>query len=194
MNPAIFIKIFGKVDISKLFLSIDQNEDELGSVLRVHLLCERLLDAWIAAHLDREDLFENSAGEKIKFNPSYGMKLGLAKKLGMNAGLCSCLQTINKIRNSFAHRYDCEPLLDKDMQAMASILKEIPLPGKVKRVDDVDFKIIDSCGKEIKSYGFNDEKTPNRIRLSIIFSNILARVVTAVEEDFNKINTLGFKY
>ncbi|CZW22192.1 hypothetical protein L8P35_10805 [Enterobacter cloacae] len=194
MNPAIFIKIFGKVDISKLFLSIDQNEDELGSVLRVHLLCERLLDAWIAAHLDREDLFENSAGEKIKFNPSYGMKLGLAKKLGMNAGLCSCLQTINKIRNSFAHRYDCEPLLDKDMQAMASILKEIPLPGKVKRVDDVDFKIIDSCGKEIKSYGFNDEKTPNRIRLSIIFSNILARVVTAVEEDFNKINPLGFKY
>ncbi|HHA1471900.1 TPA: hypothetical protein ACOEAJ_003070 [Enterobacter kobei] len=194
MNPAIFIKIFGEVDISKLFLSIDQNEDELGSVLRVHLLCERLLDAWIAAHLDRENLFENSAGEKIKFNPSYGMKLGLAKKLGMNAGLCSCLQTINKIRNSFAHRYDCAPLLDKDMHTMASILKEIPLPGKVKCVDDVDFKIIDSCGQEIKSYGFNDEKTPNRIRLTIIFSNILARVVTVVAEDFNKINPLGFKF
>lgn len=194
MNPLIFIRIFGEVDISKLILSIDQNDDELGSVLRVHLLCERLLDAWIAAQLEREDLFENSAGEKIKFNPSYGMKLGLAKKLGMNAGLCSCLQTINKIRNSFAHRYDCEPLLDKDMQTMASVLKGIPLPGKVKSVDDVDFKILDNSGNQIKSYYFNDEKTPNRIRLIIIFSNILARVVTTVGEELDKTNPLGFKY
>ncbi|EOL8949898.1 hypothetical protein ACM92B_002458 [Cronobacter dublinensis] len=194
MNPLIFIRIFGEVDISKLIFSIDQNGDELGSVLRVHLLCERLLDAWIAAQLDREDLFENSAGEKIKFNPGFGMKLGLAKKLGMNAGLCSCLHTINKIRNSFAHRYDCEPLLDKDMQKMASILKGIPLPGKVKTLDDVDFKIFDNSGKEITSYYFNDKSTPNRIRLIIIFSNILARVVTSVGEELNKVNPLRFKY
>jgi len=194
MNPVIFIKIFGEVDISKLFLSIDQNEDELGSVLRVHLLSERLLDAWIAAHLDKEDLFQSSPGEKIKFNPSYGVKLGFAKKLGMHAGLCTCLQTINKIRNSFAHRYDCEPLSDKDMQAMVSILKGIPLPGNVRRVDDVDFTIIDINGKEKKRYLFNDEKTPNRIRLTIIFSNIMARIITVVGDSLNRINPLDFKH
>ncbi len=194
MNPAIFMKIFGEVDISKLFLNIDQNDDELGSVLRIHLLCERLLDAWIAAHLDKEDLFQNSAGEKIKFNPSYGLKLGLAKKLGMHPGLCTCLQTINKIRNSFAHRYDCEPLLAKDMQAMANILISIPLPGNVKSVDDFEFKIIDINDNEIKSYYFNDEKTPNRIRLTIVFSNILARIISVVGDNFNKISPLGFKY
>lgn len=194
MNPVIFMKIFGEIDISKLFLNIDQNDDELGSVLRIHLLCERLLDAWIAAHLDKEDLFQNSASEKIKFNPSYGIKLGLAKKLGLHTGLCSCLQTINKIRNSFAHRYDCEPLTEKDMQAMATILKGVPLPGKVKSVGDVDFKIIDINGKVTKSYYFNDEKTPNRFRLTIIFSNILARIMTVVDDSLNKTHPLGFKY
>ncbi|HEM6735048.1 TPA: hypothetical protein U2L42_001908 [Citrobacter amalonaticus] len=193
MNPAIFVKIFGKVDISKLFLAIDQNEDELGSVLRIHLMCERLLDAWIAAHLDNDNLFQNSASEKIKFNPSYAMKLGLAKKLGLHEGLCSCLQTINKIRNSFAHRYDCDPLSERDMHSMAGILKDISLPEKVKSVDDVDFTIIDNDGQETKRYSFNDEKTPNRIRLTIIFANILARILSIVGENLKK-NPLGFKY
>lgn len=193
MNPVIFMKIFGEVDISKFFISIDQNEDELGSVLRVHLLSERLLDAWIAAHINKEDLFQNSPGEKIKFNPSYGMKLGLAKKLGMHAELCSCLQTINKIRNNFAHRYDCEPLTDKDMQAMENALKGAPLPAKVRAVSDIDFKIIDITGKEIKSYHFNNEETPNRIRLLIIFASIMARIITVVVDKLKTIDPLVFK-
>ena len=36
MNPAIFMKIFGEVDISKLFLNIDQNGDEL-EIGRAHV-------------------------------------------------------------------------------------------------------------------------------------------------------------
>jgi len=194
MNPVIFIKIFGQVDISKLILSTNRNEDELGSVLRIHLLCERLLDAWIAAQLDKENLFENSAGEKIKFNPSYAMKLGLAKKLGLHEGLCTCLQKINKIRNSFAHRYDCNPLSETDMKSMASILKTIPLPGKVKKIDDVEFIILDEGGQQIAKYLFDDDKTPNRIRLTIIFANILARIVVVAGEELKNISPLGFKY
>ena len=77
---------------------------------------------------------------------------------------------------------------------MANILISIPLPGNVKSVDDVEFKIIDINDNEIKNYYFNDEKTPNRIRLTIVFSNILARIISVVGDNFNKISPLGFKY
>ena len=194
MNGRIFISIYGDIDIAKAFTSISDNEDELGCILRVHLLSERLLDAWISAKINIEDLFENSANEKFKFRPSFSLKLALAKKLDFPVELIQCLQALNSKRNDFAHRYDCDPISDIDIEKMASSIRRCQAPENVIPIDEIQFQVFDKYGNPLQPYPFSSPQTPKRIKLAIIYSCVLIRVMAIVtRETFGK-NTLGFKY
>lgn len=194
MNPQIFMKIIGDTDITKAFLNMSENEDELGTVLRVHLLSERLLDAWVASTIGNEELFLNAPGDRLKFNPTFSLKLALAKKLGLHDGACTFLSRINKLRNNFAHQYDCGPLSESEVTIMTEAITSMPKNEKLINLNDVNFAIFDDEGVEKAVYAFSSQSTPNRIKLICMFANLFARLTHEASIAIEKINPLGFRF
>lgn len=181
MDPIIFVKIVGETDITKAFLNMSENEDELCTVLRVHLLSERLLDAWVAAKIGVADLFINTQGENLRFNPSFAMKLALAKKLGLHAGACTFLSRINKLRNGFAHQYECSPLKNNDINAMAEAISLIPKEKDIIEIWDINLSIQHAPGIPTL-YPFSSELTPNRIKLISLYAGLFARLTLGMRQ------------
>ncbi|MGP2965964.1 hypothetical protein [Serratia ureilytica] len=194
MDASIFLNIYGNVDVTKAFTSISDNEDELSCVLRIHLLSERLLDAWISSSIGVEDLFENAKDERLKFRLTFALKLALAKKLGFPNEFVKCLQILNTRRNDFAHRYDCEPLSDSDIEKMATAIRSYPAPEKAISIDEVNFQVFTQDGKPLTPFLFKSATTPKRIKLLIIYAAILARIMAIVSKKGFAGDPLGFKY
>ena len=81
----------------KMFIDAAETEDEIGCLLRVHLMTEQLLDFYIA---------EKSRGETRTYTTAstFGPKLGLAVAFGFPLPLAASSYQLNKIRNDVAHR------------------------------------------------------------------------------------------
>lgn len=86
-----------KLENSAALIAAAETEDELGSVLRFHLVTESLLSFYIN---------ERNKGELSKYAKepnNFGGKLGLAAALGFPIPLARIAHQINKIRNKLAH-------------------------------------------------------------------------------------------
>ncbi|WP_269934841.1 hypothetical protein [Serratia liquefaciens] len=194
MDANIFLNIYGNVDVTKAFTTISDNEDELSCVLKIHLLSERLLDAWISSTVGVEDLFENAKDERLKFRLTFALKLALAKKLDLPNEFVKCLQILNTRRNDFAHRYDCDPLSDADIEKMAAAIRSYPAPEKAIPIDEVKFQVFTKDGEPLAPFSFKSETTPRRIKLLIIYAAILVRIMAIVSRKAFPGDPLGFKY
>ncbi|QFT23551.1 hypothetical protein FIV02_18415 [Pseudomonas sp. THAF187a] len=91
------------VDLGKIFdlsMMIDaiETEDEVGCVLRVHLMAEQILINFI--ELKKSSETEKYLGQMRDF----GVKMAVATAMGMPACILQVLHHINRIRNDFAHR------------------------------------------------------------------------------------------
>ncbi len=91
-------------------------EDDLGKVLRVHLLIERALDITIKQSVPNP-----------KFLPrlrSFSDRVKLALALGLDPQMQGALTSINSLRNDFAHEGVKEEVTEQDF---AHLLSTIPL-------------------------------------------------------------------
>ena len=81
----------------KMFIDAAETEDDIGCLLRVHLVTEQLLDFYIA---------KKSQGELGTYTTAhtFGPKLGLAVAFGFPLPLAASSHQLNKIRNDVAHR------------------------------------------------------------------------------------------
>lgn len=75
-------------------------EDDLGTVLRVHLRIENVLDQVIQALLPSPDHLQLSGGRAIR----YELKVSLASALGVLVDLAPSLRAFGALRNDFAHQ------------------------------------------------------------------------------------------
>ena len=57
MNARIFMDYYHEIDFPSLFARAVESDDDVGTTLRIHLLCERMVEAWICACCDCQDLF-----------------------------------------------------------------------------------------------------------------------------------------
>ena len=91
------------MNIDKLFdietmMAAMETEDEVGCVLRIHLMAENVLVNYI-------DAVKNPETEKyLGKMRDYGVKMAVAAALGMPKSILQVLFHVNRIRNDFAHR------------------------------------------------------------------------------------------
>lgn len=88
-----------EVDVDVLVKAFE-SEDDVGTVLRTHLVFEAFLD-WTFKHFVRGDL-------KTCVQParSFEGKLSLAAALGLPVELAKAIFQLNKIRNKLAHQME----------------------------------------------------------------------------------------
>ncbi|HCN5210835.1 hypothetical protein [Leclercia adecarboxylata] len=189
MDPNIYIRIYGDHDISGALFTMAENEDELGSVLRIHLLSERMLEAWIAARIEVEDLFTSISSEKLNFKINYVNKLALAKKLGFNTAACTMLAKINSLRNKFAHSHDCAPIDDSVIATMKQALDSIPKHEKIFEIEDQKFTFKPQDSNPI-IYEFNSKQTSNRVKLIMLYFSLFTCItidVIQLSDEYKKL-------
>lgn len=84
-------------DNSQLVISAAETEDEIGTVLRMHLVVEQFL-AWFIRHRISAEL-----APYVKEPREFGSKLSLSVAFGLPLALARVIHQINAIRNKLAH-------------------------------------------------------------------------------------------
>lgn len=87
------------VDMNVLMASLE-TEDDVGAVLRMHLVFEKFLD-WTFDHYVTE---EKKAC--IQRPTNYRGKISMAAALGLPVALATAINQLNNVRNSLAHRME----------------------------------------------------------------------------------------
>lgn len=80
-----------------VFIAAAETEDEIGCVLRLHLLIERLLTFYVEAKR------KGPIADYVPSPRNYAAKLSLSVLLGCPIPLAAVMKQINKMRNELAH-------------------------------------------------------------------------------------------
>lgn len=87
------------------FSQIFQIQDDIGVVLRLHLLTEQVVENFICAVCNQPNMFWFIEGKnESKITVSYDHKLKIAKTLGLPDAVYKVFQRLNTMRNKLAHR------------------------------------------------------------------------------------------
>jgi hypothetical protein len=82
--------------IDKMF-NILLNEDELGAVVRAHILIEQYVDHFLSLVVSNHDYLD-------KMSIDFSNKVKLAVAMGLDEEIYKPINSITSIRNKFAHR------------------------------------------------------------------------------------------
>ncbi len=110
----------------KTLVEAAETDDEIGTVLRLHLVIEKLL----AFYLDRKRV-----GDLAKYTQqprSFAGKLSLSAAFGLPIPLVGAAYQINKIRNKLAHK-DQNSINPGDIKELAR---------RVERISELGIKIV----------------------------------------------------
>lgn len=95
------------------------SEDDIGVVLRAHLITEAMIEAYCCAMTSNERLFEGF-GEGVTL--TYAAKLQLAANLGLNEHSIAELKRLNKVRNVRSHQIDNTAITDAEIESLRSFI------------------------------------------------------------------------
>jgi len=123
MNANIFMNRVNESDIINSIIKVIDTEDLVGAVLRVHLISELLIDSWICARTDCNELFGTREDDRLQIECSK--KISLARNLGLPKEICTLLKKLNKVRNDFAHKIESSDIDDKDMLSLIDLTKNL---------------------------------------------------------------------
>lgn len=167
MNVNLFTSMFiGNEQTWSRMNSTLASEDDIGVVLRVHLLTEKMLEAWCCAASDNP-LFFDGFGEYLSM--SYMAKLKLATNFGLNQFTYNELKFINKIRNARSHQIDNAAITDAEINSLMNLIRD---GGQSELVSSGDFGIwVDGRGLSV-----NDSSLTNREKFIAIFGAICFRI------------------
>ncbi|ATG17188.1 hypothetical protein CO695_13110 [Providencia alcalifaciens] len=175
MNKQMFEDKIAKIGAAKLMIQAIRTEDDIGAVLRIHLLCEQLSEAWICAACNADNFF-GEGNYSVKINCSDKFKL--ARNLGIPDTLCSGLKMINAIRNNLAHGSGHNLISDESIDKLVNLLKGFQLENQSNKWGiDVPILVNSQDGLTSYEYSIYDKNTPNRIKLYICFSFLMSRVL-----------------
>ncbi|BEN77780.1 hypothetical protein SMKC082_11900 [Serratia marcescens] len=100
MNIKLFQEAFRDKATNLQMLEALRSPDEVGSVLRMHLYLERVIEAWVAAVTDNPKVFSSQSNSFFTFS----VKLEIAKNFDLPSDLYAATKMINKLRNDFSHK------------------------------------------------------------------------------------------
>lgn len=160
------------IDFESLFdmetiLAAVETEDEIGCVLRLHLLIEQLLSFYLS---------EKRQGEiktYVKEPREFSQKLALATAFGLPLPISAVAYHINGIRNKLAHRLH-EPLGKGDVEQLTRL---------VNRMSEIepDFKPVESRYLTVHSKNSGNPMTygAHGLRNDFLISSLVFWVATA---------------
>lgn len=157
--------IMNEITWSRL-LGLLRTEDDIGLVLRGHLITEAMLEAYCCAAVDNENLFE---GFGANLTMPYAVKIQLASNLGLNEHSVAELKRINKIRNARSHQIDNAEITDAEIDSLRA---HISRGGQEDLVNDIRFgmKVDDA-----EAY-LNRPGASNREKFIAILAAIIHRI------------------
>jgi hypothetical protein len=159
MNEAIFEQISKEQKAADEFLPLLFSEkDDVLIVLKIHLLAENLVDAWVCSFAGKVD-FLNAP---VKLNFSFSQKLKLARNMGLPDELFKVVSEINKLRNKMAHDLSKKKIEEEDIKIISRPLEEYEY--RFTKPENVAFT---NPGNNRDRMG--SSYTPNYMKLCIIY-------------------------
>ncbi|HGG9147531.1 TPA: hypothetical protein ACJJYF_001024 [Enterobacter cloacae] len=171
MNARIFMDYCHAIDVPSLLSRATMSDDDTGTALRLHLLCERMVEAWICSCCDSTELF---GSDRNKVRIECDAKIAMAGNLGIPPELVKTLKTFNSLRNDLAHNPSIQEIPNSRIQSMKDSLS-----GYLAKLEDEEplektrIGFLDADGKTIKEDSFDSTETPNRLKLCLIFIKIM---------------------
>jgi len=172
MNLFIFRKLFDSV--RDAFIASSDSTDDLGVVLRLHLVTESFLEAFICSAIRKEDLFDTEPKEGRVFKLNYFKKLEFAAKLGLPLPTFKALDKLNQLRNNLAHKIQNDFIENSVIESLSSHVKSIGGEDKVPMTEEAA-EFFNEDGSKRAIYHLKDADTPNRVKLMILISSLIRR-------------------
>ncbi|EOD1046651.1 hypothetical protein ACT555_004626 [Citrobacter amalonaticus] len=171
MNARIFMDYCHAIDVPSLLSRATLSDDDTGTALRLHLLCERMVEAWICSCCDCVELF---GSDKNKVRIDCDAKIAMAGNLGIPSELVKTLKTFNSLRNDLAHNPSIEEIPNSRIQSMKDSLNSylVKFPDE-EPLEKTRVGFIGDDEKTISEHSFNSNETPNRLKLCLIFAKIM---------------------
>lgn len=176
MNAEIFMNYYTEIDIPDLMERAMVSEDDIGSVLRIHLLCERMIEAWICAHCSCPTFF-GAGDSKVRIECSD--KIAMAYNLGMDRRLYSTFKTINSLRNALAHNPNQQSIPAPKIQSMAATLGEY-MREHGEDISQVRVATFAPDGAQTLEISLASDNSHNRMKLYLIFGSLMRHVAKVV--------------
>lgn len=174
MNFEIFQTLFGRQSVANALISSSESSDEIGVVLRMHLVTESFLEAFICAAVNNADMFSTESTDKVVLRLNYQSKLGLALKLGLPLPAYKAMERLNTMRNKLAHRIENELIDEAVLESLSTYAKSIQC-GENHRLSEEGAEFFNADGSSRSVHKLSDPATPNRIKLMIIISALIRR-------------------
>ncbi|WP_455810772.1 hypothetical protein [Pseudomonas graminis] len=177
MNIFIFQRLFDNRSVHKALIASTECTDDIGVALRLHLITENFLEAFICASIGKENLFDPKPNSGRPFKLNYFKKLELAEKFGLPIQSFRVLDKFNSLRNDLAHKITTETIDKNLIASLADLVRNLD--------NDIDLRLDDECAEFFNAQGtsngvfpFKSEETPNRIKLIIIISSFIRRTIS----------------
>ncbi|MBQ4768311.1 hypothetical protein F9U42_14305 [Pectobacterium versatile] len=167
-----FMNYYGSVGIALPMIKIANSEDDLGVVLRIHLLCEKFLEAWICGITGHDNLF-SEAPQSGDFQMEFFQKLKMCQLTGLPESAYKSIKKINDIRNSFAHRLSVTAIKDSEIDSVYHHVGKLAETYLSFPLSKFQIKTNDEDGKTKYRYELESRDTPNRAKLICLYSALI---------------------
>ena len=174
MNKKIFQQLFGNSSVANAVISSSESTDDVGVVLRMHLVTESFLEAFICSAIGKSELFSADPDDRITLKLNYHSKLGLARKLGLPIPAYRALEKLNGMRNKLAHRIEQDFITDSILESLEVQVRNIDV-GISHPLEEEQAEFFLPNGDSWGIYPLSSNETPKRIKLMILVSALIRR-------------------
>lgn len=187
MDTFIFRKLFDQNSVTNAIIASTESEDDLGVVLRLHLVTETFLEAFICSGIKNETLFSTAPDAGRHFKLNYFKKLEFAAKLGLPLSSFKALEKLNTLRNNLAHRIQTDFIDDSIIESLSSHVRTIDGDTPIL-LNEEQAEFFNEDGSQRAYYTFNSTSTPNRVKLIMLVSSLIRRT-TGKTHGFYQLHT-----
>ena len=180
MNIEMFNLLFSKLMIENLGTIEDglKTNDEIGAVLRIHLICEQFLELYICSICNQEKMFwfqEKKDKEEQKITISFDHKLKMAKTLGLPDWGYKIFTNVNTIRNRLAHRVG-QQIDQGKFESIQNTVKSDIEPLQIFNVplEQVGITTYSETGKMSSKLDWDECSTPHQELLMYIYYTLMS--------------------
>ena len=183
----VFLNNFGKIHTDHQFwINASSDKEPLVNVLTLHLMSENFLEAYICFKLNISNLFDTEIrkenGEEYKkeaLKLQFNQKLKFSQILGLPQEVCEFFEKLNRLRNKFAHDLNVQPIDNSFIESLINIVNRLEPDSEQFNTQCEQITFLDKNGKQTQ-FIFNDENTPNTIRLTLLYAFLIRRIIIKI--------------
>ncbi|AUV26652.1 hypothetical protein HV265_08775 [Citrobacter sp. RHBSTW-00678] len=178
MNFYVFMNVAQFDVVPDSMIQIMSTTDNIGAVLRSHLICEQLAEAWVCGICNNENVF-GTADDRVKIE--CNAKLKVARNLGLPIPLYNAMKRLNTLRNLFAHTHQAD-ISDNVIASITDNIRSMSPDRTLVGLADPEIEIYDEDGSVQGRHLFSSTATPGRIKLAVLTAEIIRHTVQKAQE------------